>query len=156
MNALGKLARDKRGALAEIARRVGASHAQVSRVAQGKSRPSPELARKIEAATGGAVTAAALLGVDPAASTAQPLEDGRWFADVQADNGVQLPVEMLRAFGFEEGDAVVFRPTEDGVVITSQQRALRRVQEQLSKLAPNEEDVVDELIAERRAEAARE
>lgn len=158
MNALGKFTRDRRGALAEIARRVGASDAQVSRVAQGKSRPSPELARKIEAATGGEVTAASLLGVGDGqvGTQARPLNDGRWFAAVEGESRVELPAALLRAFGFEDGDTVVFRQTKDGVLMSSQRKAIRRIQDELSKLARPGESVVDELIAERRAEAARE
>ncbi len=158
MNALGKFAKDKRGAVAEIARKAGASHAQVSRIAQGKSRPSLDLAKRIEAATEGEVTAAALLGVAAAEGgvRAKPLSDGRWFAPVNATASVELPHELLEAFGFSDGDALIVRRTPEGFEVVSQRRHIRRIQDELRKLVPEGVSLADELIAERRAEAARE
>ncbi len=49
--------------LAELAARVGVGKGFVSEVERGLKRPSAEVARKIESATNGAVTAAELLGV---------------------------------------------------------------------------------------------
>lgn len=46
--------------LAALAARCGCSQAQLSRIEAGKSRPSVELAARIQAETGGAVTVAAL------------------------------------------------------------------------------------------------
>lgn len=113
---------------------------------------------KIEAATGGKVTAASLLGVGEGqpGTLARPLNDGRWYANVEDEGGVKLPADLLRSFGFEDGDTVVFRQTKDGVLMSSQRKAIRRIQDDLTKLVRPGESVVDELIAERRAEAARE
>jgi transcriptional regulator with XRE-family HTH domain len=158
MNALSKFAKDRRGAVAEIARKAGASHAQVSRIAQGKSRPSLDLAKRIEAATEGAVTAASLLGVAgiEGGVRAKPLADGRWFAPVKASAPVELPSELLEGFGFHDGDALIFRRTAEGFEVISQRRHIRRIQDELRKLVPEGVSLTDELIAERRAEAARE
>lgn len=141
-----------------IAERAGISRAMVSHIRLGHRRPSVEVARKIELATGGEVTAASLLGVTETegTATAKPLNDGRWFAPIGGDVPVELPAGLLRAFGFEEGDTVIFRRTEDGVLMTSQRKAIRRIQDDLAKLVRSGESVVDELIAERRAEATRE
>lgn len=89
-------------------------------------------------------------------ATAKPLNDGRWFAPVGSGMSVELPADLLRAFGFEDGDTVIFRQTKDGVLMSSQRKAIRRIQDDLAKLVRPGESVVDELIAERHAEAARE
>lgn len=130
----------------------------LSSIKSGKARPSPELARRIEAATGGEVTAASLLGVVEvaAAAKARPLNDGRWSAPVGAGEGVELTPELLRTFGFEEGDVAIIRATPDGLLVTSQRKHVRRIREALRKLVPEDVSLADELVAERRVEAARE
>ena len=50
--------------LAELGKEVGASAAALSRCERAERRPSPELAKRIEAATKGEVTAAELLGLN--------------------------------------------------------------------------------------------
>jgi transcriptional regulator with XRE-family HTH domain len=148
----------ERGRASALARAAGVSKGGLSSIKSGKARPSPDLAKRIETATGGEVTAASLLGIENAApeSRARPLNDGRWFAPVGTDSPVELPAELLLAFGFEPGDAVIFRRTDDGVLMSSQRKAIRRIQDELAKLVRPGESIVDELIAERRAEAARE
>tara|TARA_R110001592_G_scaffold360431_1_gene668800 strand:- start:544 stop:1014 length:471 start_codon:yes stop_codon:yes gene_type:complete len=50
--------------LAELGRLAGLSHTQIMRIENKTSRVSPAAAKRIEAATNGAVTAAELLGLD--------------------------------------------------------------------------------------------
>ncbi len=69
---------------------------------------------------------------------------------------VVLPREMLAALGFPEKDVLVFRREGDAVLVTSQVGAFDRVRAILKRVSPNGASVVDELIADRRAEAARE
>ncbi|MDP3768834.1 MAG: helix-turn-helix domain-containing protein [Dehalococcoidia bacterium] len=46
---------------AAFARQIGVTRAAISQIATGRMRPSPELASRIEAATGGSVSAHALV-----------------------------------------------------------------------------------------------
>ena len=66
-----------------------------------------------------------------------------------------LPADIRRAMKLEKGDSVVLELDGDELRIRSTRSLIRRVQEMLK---PFRTDVLasDELIAERRAEAARE
>lgn len=66
-----------------------------------------------------------------------------------------LPADIRRAMKLEKGDSVVLELDGDELRIRSSRTLIRRVQEMLK---PFRTDVLasDELIAERRAEAARE
>ncbi len=55
--------------LQALARQAGVSAAQLSRVASGKSAPSPRLARRLETVTAGRVNAGRLLGLHANPST---------------------------------------------------------------------------------------
>lgn len=66
-----------------------------------------------------------------------------------------IPAEQRRALGIEEGDAVVVKLDGAELRVLKQEEAIRRVQELVRKHAGGR-SLVDELIAERRAEAARE
>jgi AbrB family looped-hinge helix DNA binding protein len=68
---------------------------------------------------------------------------------------VVIPAAMRKAMGLEAGSTVTFRLEGDKLVMTTRSAAIRKLQE-LFRDAPNpsEGSVVDELIAERRAEAA--
>jgi len=66
-----------------------------------------------------------------------------------------IPADIRRELGLEEGEPVVMR-VEDGVLrIWSVREGIRRAQEIGRKYAHPGVSVVDELIAERRAENAR-
>ncbi len=69
---------------------------------------------------------------------------------------VVIPAEYRRALGLREGDRVMVQ-LDDGVLrILTHARAIRKVQEALAPYFAGKPSPVDELIAERRAEAARE
>lgn len=55
---LSEFLSERRGLLRAIARKAGLSESSVSRLASGKQSPSLDAMRKIQAAKGGAVTAA--------------------------------------------------------------------------------------------------
>ena len=128
----------------------------------GNRRPSPELAKRIEDATSGEVSAAALLGVAETASTfdhqlaAHDLGDGRWAANVSPDGSAVLTSQMVEALGFSPGDQLVFARAAGSVTVTSASDALARARKMFAQRVPADVDVVGEFIADRRAEAARE
>lgn len=67
-----------------------------------------------------------------------------------------IPAAIRRELGLEEGDAVVMRVEDGELRIVSYKEVLRRVQEHARQYVRPGESVVDEFIADRRAEAARE
>lgn len=69
---------------------------------------------------------------------------------------VVIPAEYRRALGLKEGDEVTVQ-LDDGVLrILSKGEAIRRAQDLVTRRTGGERSLVDELVAERRAEAARE
>lgn len=70
---------------------------------------------------------------------------------------IVIPAELRREFGFKEGDTLVFEREGNALVIKTYAQVVREVQAvfKAMKIDPAR-SMVDELIAERRAEAARE
>ncbi len=77
-------------------------------------------------------------------------------AKVAAGGRIVIPVEYRKALGLRIGDEVILRLQDDEVRIFTRRRAIRRLQEQVRQWFPGDRCLSDELIAERRAEAARE
>ena len=69
---------------------------------------------------------------------------------------VQLPAAMRSAAGLADGDTVVLELIDGEIHLRSQKAMLARVRARLKLFVPDGTSVVDELIADRRAEAARE
>ncbi len=69
---------------------------------------------------------------------------------------IARPDAYRQAIGVSEGDDVQVRLKGDEVRIISRAAALRRAQDLVAKYVPQDVGLVDELIAERRREAARE
>ena len=70
---------------------------------------------------------------------------------------VVIPVELREKHGIEVGDTVIWRDDGDGLRLTSRMAGIRRAQQLVAKhRRPSDGSVVDELIRERREEAARE
>lgn len=70
---------------------------------------------------------------------------------------IVIPAELRREFGFKEGDTLVLEREGNGVVIKTYEQVVREVQAELKRLiGPYKGSIADELIAERRAEAAAE
>lgn len=80
----------------------------------------------------------------------------RYDIPVQENGRMVLPAALRRTLGIEKGDRVVVLATDDGVELTTAQRARRRAQERFRRLVPEGEGVVDAFLAEKRAEVARE
>ena len=71
---------------------------------------------------------------------------------------VVIPAAARRELGLHEGDALQLRVTSEGLILTptpTREEAVAAAYGALSQVAPGR-SLVDELIAERRAEAARE
>ncbi len=71
---------------------------------------------------------------------------------------VVVPAEIRKALNIKDGDTVLWELREGEARLTTRQARLRRAQELVSKhcpVAPGA-SVVDQFLAERRAEAARE
>lgn len=69
---------------------------------------------------------------------------------------VQLPAEARRALGLVDGDHVVMQVVDGAIVLKPYKTVVAEVQARLRAVITPGPSLVDELIAERRAEAARE
>jgi AbrB family looped-hinge helix DNA binding protein len=73
------------------------------------------------------------------------------------ENGrILIPAEQRRALGLRPGDRVAIQVKDGEALIFSQDQGIRKAQELVRKYVPEGVSLVDELIAERRAEAERE
>jgi AbrB family transcriptional regulator (stage V sporulation protein T) len=70
---------------------------------------------------------------------------------------VVIPAELRRELGFKDGDTLVVERVGNSAVFKTYKQVVREVQAEVKRLiGPYEGSIVDELIAERRAEAAAE
>ena len=89
--------------------------------------------------------------VAPAAADLHPVR-----VRVEADGHLLLPKEFYRALGLKESDPVVATIEDDSIRLMSVPVAVKRAQAIVRRFVPASASLVDELIAERRAEAKRE
>ena len=76
---------------------------------------------------------------------------------VAAGGRVVIPAEYRKALGVKVGDQVVIELQEDELRLRSRRAAIRKVRALVRRHIPDESrSLADELIAERRQEAARE
>ena len=75
---------------------------------------------------------------------------------VEAGGRVNVPAAFLEALCVSEGDSVVLSLEGDEVRLYGQDAAVRRVQRLVGRYVPADVSLADELISERRREAARE
>lgn len=73
-----------------------------------------------------------------------------------SDGRILIPAALRDAAGIKRGEAISIRAEEGRIVIESFAGAIRRIREKFAGLRRPGESVVDEFIAEKRAEAARE
>lgn len=69
---------------------------------------------------------------------------------------VVVPVEIRKALGLKDGDTVLWELVDGEARLTTKRERLRRAQALVRQYVPADVSLVDELIAERRAEAGRE
>jgi AbrB family looped-hinge helix DNA binding protein len=73
-----------------------------------------------------------------------------------ADAGrVVIPAEFRKALGLEEGAEILISRDDHGLRITTLRDAIRQAQDYFATLAPPEVSLSEELLRDRRAEAAR-
>jgi AbrB family looped-hinge helix DNA binding protein len=75
---------------------------------------------------------------------------------LDAGGRVVIPAEFRQALGMNPGDTVLIRILDGEIHIYTFEQMTRQIQAWGAELAPPERVLSDELIAERRAEAARE
>lgn len=75
---------------------------------------------------------------------------------VDKNGRVYVPAEYRRELGLEPGESVMVQLHEGELRIMSQLEGIRRAREIVARYVPPDRSLADELIAERRAEAARE
>ena len=72
------------------------------------------------------------------------------------DGAVTIPVELRDALGLRPGDTLLLLLEDGELRLFTREQGIRRAQEIVRRYVPEGVSLVDELIAERRAEAARE
>jgi AbrB family looped-hinge helix DNA binding protein len=72
------------------------------------------------------------------------------------DGRIVIPAECRKRFGFHPGDTVVVDADDTGLHLRSMAQVIKEVQDFFAPYRIGGVSVVDELIAERRAEAAKE
>ena len=75
--------------------------------------------------------------------------------DVGAQGRVVIPAALRKALKLKRGDRLVVRKVGESLVLERREALERRLQERFAHI-PSDVSLVDELIAERRAEAERE
>lgn len=80
----------------------------------------------------------------------------RYKLAVDRQGRVVLPMAVRRELGIEGGGQLTLDVEENDVRLSSRMLAIRRMQQEVRKHVPEGVSLVDELIADRRAEAARE
>lgn len=74
-----------------------------------------------------------------------------------SENGrVSIPAAFRRELGVKPGDELIARVEDGELRLTSPKLALERARRILDRYIKDDEDLADRLIADRRAEAARE
>ncbi|HZQ37309.1 MAG TPA: AbrB/MazE/SpoVT family DNA-binding domain-containing protein [Dehalococcoidia bacterium] len=69
---------------------------------------------------------------------------------------IVIPAEFRKAIGVRNGDVLILSLKGNELHLFTVAEAVRQAQEVFSKYLPEEHAIVDEFIADRRAEAARE
>jgi AbrB family looped-hinge helix DNA binding protein len=118
-------------ARAEIARHLGKRYQHVRNVLEQETKKAPP-----------SVASSASAPVPQIAMRLGP--EGR----------IVIPAEYRRALNINEGDEVVVNLEGDSLRLISRETAIKRVQAELAQLIPASVSLVDDLIAERRREAA--
>jgi bifunctional DNA-binding transcriptional regulator/antitoxin component of YhaV-PrlF toxin-antitoxin module len=87
--------------------------------------------------------------------TAAPAPAPVW-VEVEPNGRVVIPIAMRRALGVESGGRLLFSIENERLLVMNSGQALRAVQDAVRPYLRGKPSMVDELIAERRAEARRE
>ena len=74
---------------------------------------------------------------------------------LDAAGRVVIPAELRRRWNVDKGDTLLLTEDASGVRLQTMDEVIRQIQEHFSQLIPPGVSLVDELLADRRAEAAR-
>lgn len=85
-----------------------------------------------------------------------PSDPSRQVVELGAGGRVVIPAPFRAALGMKPGDKLTIRLEGNELRIYTRREGIRRVREMIGKYIPEGVSLVDELIAERRAEAAKE
>lgn len=77
-------------------------------------------------------------------------------AKLNDEGRLVIPAELRKALGLQPGQEVLLRKTDTGLELTTFEMAVKQFQDRVAKMVPPGVSLVEELIEERRAEAARE
>lgn len=77
-------------------------------------------------------------------------------ATLDSSGRLVIPREAREALGLQPGGSVHVQLVPEGLLISTRMRALARAQALVRQLVPEGRNLVEELIAERRTEAAKE
>lgn len=69
---------------------------------------------------------------------------------------VTIPIPIRKQFGMEKGDQLVFRIEDDQILLLTEAQLLKEARAALKRELPSDISLVEELIADRRAEVAQE
>lgn len=144
---------------AEIAKLLDKRYQHVRNVLEGDKlgRTPRTRASPIDPAVTGAAEAGSRFEADSAPSDVEARSGGGYRLTVREDGSIVLPPAVREAFGLALPGVVMARMDGDELKIISTTTAVRRVQEILKPYRWTGGPLAsDELIAERRAEAARE
>ncbi len=84
------------------------------------------------------------------------MSDLRAHLMVAANGRVVIPADIRAALGVKDGGKLIARVENGALVLETVHAALAKVQAMIREYVPEGTSLVDELIAERRAEAERE
>jgi AbrB family looped-hinge helix DNA binding protein len=75
---------------------------------------------------------------------------------IAAGGRIVIPADFRRQLGADVGDEVILRLVDGEVHVMTRFQAIRKAQELVRKAIPSSRSLVQELLTERRKEAARE
>ena len=76
---------------------------------------------------------------------------------LSANGRVCIPADVRASLGLKEGDLLVLNASEDGIVLRTREQAIRKAQALSRKMLEGKPNcTVDDFIADKRREAARE
>ncbi len=104
---------------------------------------------------GGSAAAAYSKGAGESPASSELTSHWVW-TTVRKGGAVALPEAFLRAMGVSEGDQVQLALEKDEVRVLSRATVLRELQDEVRRYVPEGVSLVDELLIERRREAAKE
>ena len=143
-------------ARADIARFLGKRYQHVRNVLEGDAQSGGGYVLGKADLSGVAETSAAYRPDPDDPAVIEPRGNGAYWLRVNPDGSLPLPKELADTLEAMPGLRVLARLKGDEVTIVSAETSMRRVRELVRRRVPRGVSLVDELIADRRAEAERE